>query len=243
MQDQTSETYCTKCETRLSGNFCSNCGAPVELKRIDRKYVFNEIGSVLNFDRGILYTVKELLIRPGKTVREFIKKDRNRIVKPIVFIIICSLIYTLFQQLLNFEDGYVNYSKSDGSTNSKIFEWVSNNYGYANIVMALFIALWIKIFFKKYGYNYFEILILLCFTMGMGMLFFAFFGIIDSMVNVKIIDKGMLLGILYIAWAIGQFFDKKKIFNYVKAFIAYLLGFFTFAITVLLIGFMIDYLK
>lgn len=243
MQDQNSLVYCKKCETKLSGSYCFNCGAPVELKRIDRKYVFNEIGSVLNFDKGILYTVKELLLRPGKTVQEFILEDRNRIVKPIVFIIVCSLIYTLFQQLLNFEDGYVNYSQADGSTNSKIFEWVSNNYGYANIVMALFIALWIKIFFRKYGYNYFEILILLCFTMGMGMLFFAFFGIIDGLSGLKIIDKGMLIGILYIAWAIGQFFDKKKIFNYLKAFFAYLLGFLTFSLTVLLIGFFIDYLK
>ncbi|SFT95185.1 Protein of unknown function [Algoriphagus locisalis] len=243
MQDQERTTFCKKCETKLIGTYCFNCGTAVELRRIDRQYVFSEIGSVLNFDRGILYTIKELLIRPGKTVQEFIQKDRNRIVKPIVFIIISSLVYTLIQQLLNFEDGYVNYSEADGSTNSKIFEWVSNNYGYANIIMALFIALWIKIFFKKYGYNYFEILILLCFTMGMGMLFFAFFGIIDSLVSVKIIDKGMLLGIIYIAWAIGQFFDKKKIFNYIKAFIAYLLGFLTFAITVLLIGFLIDYVK
>ncbi|MFC5625670.1 DUF3667 domain-containing protein [Algoriphagus winogradskyi] len=243
MQDQNSLGYCKKCETKLSGSYCFYCGAPVELKRIDRKYVFNEIGSVLNFDKGILYTVKELLLRPGKTVQEFILEDRNRIVKPIVFIIVCSLIYTLFQQLLNFEDGYVNYSQADDSTNSQIFEWVSNNYGYANIVMALFIALWIKIFFRKYGYNYFEILILLCFTMGMGMLFFAFFGIIDGLSGLRIIDKGMLIGIVYIAWAIGQFFDKKKIFNYLKAFSAYLLGFLTFSITVVMIGFLIDYLK
>ncbi|WP_296705703.1 DUF3667 domain-containing protein [Algoriphagus sp.] len=243
MQDQKSEAYCKKCETKLSGSYCFNCGAPIQLNRIDRKYVFNEIGSVLNFDKGILYTIKELLLRPGKTVQEFILEDRNRIVKPIVFIIICSLIYTLFQRLLHFEDGYVNYSEGDTSTSSLIFEWVSNNYGYANIIMALFIALWIKIFFKKYGYNYFEILILLCFTMGMGMLFFSVFGIIDSMVEMTIIDKGFLLGIFYIAWAIGQFFDKKKFFNYIKAFIAYMLGFITFTIGVLLIGFLIDYVK
>ena len=64
----------------------------------------------LNFDRGILYTVRELLLRPGKTVRQFIQEDRNRLVKPIVFIIVCSLIYSLIQQVVRFEDGYVGYS-------------------------------------------------------------------------------------------------------------------------------------
>ncbi|RAI92188.1 DUF3667 domain-containing protein [Algoriphagus yeomjeoni] len=243
MQDQTSEAYCKKCETKLSGSYCFNCGSPVALKRIDRKYVFDEIGSVLNFDKGILYTIKKLLLRPGKTVQEFIVEDRNRIVKPIVFIIVCSLIYTLTQQLFEFEDGYVNYSTGDTTTTSLIFEWVSSNYGYANILMALFIGFWIKVFFRKYGYNFFEILILLCFTMGMGMLFFAVFGAIESQINVKILDKGALLSFFYISWAIGQFFDKKKLFNYVKAFIAYLLGFLTFSLSVLLIGFMIDYMK
>ena len=70
------------------------------LPRIDGKYIWNEISSVLNFEKGLFYTIRELLIRPGETVREFIQKDRNRLVKPIIFIIICSFIYTIIQQIL-----------------------------------------------------------------------------------------------------------------------------------------------
>ncbi len=235
--------YCKKCEKELIDNYCSNCGFPKELKRIDKQYLIDEIGSVLNFDKGIFYTTKELLIRPGKTVREFILDDRNRLVKPIVFIIVCSLIYTIFQQLFHFEDGYVNYSFGKDSASTSIFEWISKNYGYSNFLMAVFIALWIKIFFRKYGYNFFEILILLCFTMGIGMLLFAFFGIIDSLTNLKVVDKGFLIGILYIIWAIGQFFEKKKYINYLKAFLSYFLGLITFTIGVLLIGLLIDFMK
>ena len=39
------------------------------LERIDEKYIWNEISSVLNLEKGIFYTIKELFVRPGKTVR------------------------------------------------------------------------------------------------------------------------------------------------------------------------------
>jgi len=34
--------------------------------------------------------------------------------------------------------------------------------------MGIVIAMWSGLFFRKYGYNFYEILILLCFVMGMG---------------------------------------------------------------------------
>lgn len=219
---------CKNCKTKITLNYCPNCGNPAKLNKINGQYIVNEIGSVLNFDKGILYTIRELILQPGKTVRQFIREDRNRLVKPIVFIIVCSLIYSIVQQIFNFEDGYIGYSFEKESAITSIFEWVSKNYGYSNILMGIFIAFWIRIFFKKYSYNFYEILILLCFVMGIGMLLFAFFGIADSLINLKIIDKGYLIGIIYILWAIVQFFDKKKFINYPKVIFSYFLGMITF---------------
>lgn len=233
---------CKNCKTDLTKDYCPNCGNPSKLKRIDGQYILNEIGSVLNFDKGILYTIRELILRPGKTIRQFIQEDRNRLVKPIVFIIICSLVYSIIQQIFNFEDGYVGYSFEKESAITSIFDWVTKNYGYSNILMGIFIAFWIKIFFKKYSYNFYEILILLCFVMGIGMLLFALFGIADSLINLKIIDKGYLIGIIYILWAIVQFFDKKKFINYPKAIVSYFLGMLTFMIGIFILGTLIDFI-
>ena len=239
MKDSQS-AQCQTCSTELKDNFCSVCGRQKSLKRIDKMYVLSEISSVLNFDRGFLYTIKELILRPGKTVRDFILTDRNRLVKPIVFIILCSLIYTVCQQVLNFEDGYVAYSAGEKTTTQRLFQWISGNYGYANILMALMIATFIKLFFRKQAYNYFEILILLCFVMGVGMLLFAVFGLIQTLINMPIIDKGFLLGIIYIIWGIGNFFKGKRWLNYLKSFLAYFLGMLGFFLLVMLFGSFID---
>ena len=235
---------CKSCGVEINQNYCPNCGHPKKLNRINGKYVLSEIGSVLNFDKGILFTIRELLLRPGQSIKKFILDDRNRLVKPIAFIIISSLIYTLFQQLLHFEDGYINYSIGDEkSAMLSIFDWISNNYGYTNILMAFFIAFWIKIFFRKYNYNFFEILILLFFLMGIGMLAFAFFGILSSIADIDFLDSGgAMIVIIYISWGIGQFFDKKKIINYLKGFLSYLFGMISFTFIALAIGFLIDFL-
>jgi len=242
MSAQQQVERCNRCDHALHGDFCSNCGQPRTLQRINGRYIAAEIGSVLNFDKGILFTIRELLLRPGVNVRKFMLEDRERLVKPVVFIIVCSLIYTLFQQTLGFEDGYIVFSFEEGTATTSIFDWISKNYGYTNILMAVFIAMWIKIFFRRYGYNFFEILILLCFVMGVGMLIFSFFGILDTFIHLKIIDKSFLLGIVYISWGIARFFDKRKIMNYLKGFLSYMLGMVTFTFVAMLLGVLIDLL-
>lgn len=236
---------CTKCGSEFQGNYCPNCGHPKKIERIDGRYILSEIGSVLNFQKGILYTIKELLIRPGQNVRAFISEDRNRLVKPIMFILITSLIYTLFVEIFHFNDGYVKYNFDDlqGSSLGMIFQWIKEHYGYSNLIMAVFIAIWIKVLFRKYRYNFYEILILLCFVMGMGMLMFAVFGAIDSVTHFHISNYGAYIFFIYVLWSIGQFFDKRKIVNYVKAVLSYFLGMLTFTLVSIGIGVLIDLIK
>lgn len=240
-QEQT-ET-CRICSNQLTGTYCASCGQPSTLTRINGQYILHEVRHAVNFDKGFLYSIRELLLRPGLSVRSFIREDRSRLVKPLVFLILTSLFYTLLQQFFHFEDGYVNYSDSTQTTTALLFKWVSNNYGYANIIMAIFIALWLKLFFRKYDYNFFETLILLCFMMGTGMVLYAIFGVLQSFTDYKVLDKGFLLGFLYVCWGIAQFYDKKKFWNYIKAFFSYLLGFFTFALVIALLGASIDIIK
>ncbi len=231
---------CPNCSTPASQNYCPNCGQSINLKRIDGHYIIHEIEHVLHFEKGILFTVRELLIRPGKNVREFIAGSRSRLVKPIIFIIISSLIYTLVNHFFHLEDGYVKVDETKRTSISIIFEWVRSHYGYSNIIMGVFIALWLKLFFKKYQYNFFEILILLCFVMGMGMLLLAFFALIAGITKLPVMQAASMILFFYITWAITQFFDKSTISSYWKAMAAYILGMGTFMGVAVLLGYLVD---
>ena len=233
-------TNCKNCSNEVNLNYCSNCGQAVTLKRIDAHYILHEVEHVLHFEKGILYTVKELLIRPGENVRMFLSDNRNRLVKPIIFIIITSLIYTIISHFFHIEEEYVDFQGAEKSSTTVIFQWVQNHYGYANIIMGIFISLWVKLFFRKSGYNFFEILILMCFIMGMGMLLYSLFAMAQGLTGIEMMQLAGALGFIYCSWAIGQFFNKSKISAYLKAVAAYLFGMITFTFIAVLTGFLAD---
>lgn len=231
---------CNNCNNELTGKYCSNCGQPVQMKRVDGHYILHEIEHVLHFERGILFTIKELLLRPGKSVKEFIVKDRSKLVKPIIFIIISSLIYTLCIHFFHIENQYINLSGEENTGAGAIFTWSQNHYGYANIIIGLCIAFWLKLFFRKYGYNFFEILILLCFVIGMEMLVLSVFALFEGLTHFDLMKISGMVGTLYCAWATGQFFDKNKLTSYLKALASILLGLILFSILGFVLGLLID---
>ncbi len=234
---------CKKCNTEINSKFCPDCGQPASLKRIDGKYIIHEIEHVLHFEREILYTIRVLITNPGQTIRNYLSENRSRLVKPIIFIIITSLIYTILNHLFHIEDSYVKNHEAKGenpSTVGTIVRWVQDHYGYANIMMGIFIVLWLKLFFRKSNYNFYEILIMLCFVMGMGMLIFSVFVIIQGVTHFNIMTIAGVIGIVYCVWAIGQFYDKNKLSSYIKGLFVYILGMINFWVIPILIGTIID---
>ncbi len=231
---------CKNCNTEVDSKFCPNCGQPTNLKRIDGHYIMHEIEHVLHVERGILYTIRELTINPGQNIRTYLSENRSKLVKPIIFIIITSLLYSLTISFFHIEDRYITFQGGEQSTAFKIFKWIEGYYGYASIIVGIFIAIWLRLFFRKHGYNLFELLILLCFVMGMAMLIFSLFAVLQGLTNVNLMVIGGMAGAGYCSWAIGHFFGKHKPTNYLKAFFAYILGLLTFGFTALLLGIVID---
>lgn len=232
---------CKNCKNKVSDNFCSNCGQPLKLSKINGEYVLFEIGSMFNFQKGMLFTVKELLIRPGKIINNYIDNDRSRLVKPIIFLLIWSLFYTLASRYFHFQDGYINFHGEADSIKTQIFNWIQNNYGYANILISLCIAIWVKLLFFKHHKNIFEIFVLLCYVTGFVMLLYGINGIVVAVSNLSALSYSAFLGMAYYSYAVGQFFNKAKFINYLLAIVSYILGLITFVGLVLGLGVIADW--
>ncbi|TDS12927.1 DUF3667 domain-containing protein [Sphingobacterium paludis] len=231
---------CTCCSGEVDSNYCPSCGRALKLKRINGHYIVHEIEHILHFEKGILYTIQQLLLRPGKSIHQFLTNDRTRLVKPVIFIIISSLIYSLINGFFHIEDQYMKYDGVADTSLVSIFKWIQSHYGYANIIMGVFIAWCLKLFFRKYPYNFFEILILLCFVMSIGMLIFALFALIQGLLHYNLLGTAGVVGIIYYTWAIGQFFDEGKPGSYGKALAAYVLGAVLFMFAAIMLGMTID---
>jgi len=221
---------CKDCNEAVSGNYCPNCGQAVRLQRIDRKYIFREIASAFSAERGMLYTIRKMLLRPGESIRQYLTEDRKRYVKPVSFIIVTSLIYTLVSHFFHIDAKIFQQQLSDETaalelpTQELIINWMIDNSGYLSIMEGFFMAFWVKLFFRKSGYNLFEIFVLFCYISGIASLFSAIIFIIQGLANLDLIFISTLIMMIYYTWATGQFFGKRKVKNYVKSFASYMLG-------------------
>jgi hypothetical protein len=236
---------CKNCNEPINGNYCSHCGQPAQLKRINHHYIIQEIGDFFLANKGMIYTVKRIALSPGKSVRQFIAEDRYRFVKPITFLFVTSIIYTLACYLfhIKIEDYYFIQPSPDENefpTLNLFLTWMTNYHGYTSIISGLFVAFWIKLFFRKSGYNIFEIFILLCFVSGIAALFSSIIVMLQGVAHLNLIHIASLISITYYAWAIGQFFDRKRTLSYIKAFISCLLGYFIFGLLVAIVAMSID---
>ena len=223
---------CRNCKEPVERNYCPNCGQPAKLKRIDKNYLIQEIADFLCANKGLVYTIKKLLISPGDAVKQFIAEDRYRFMKPITFLIFTTLVFAFVNIIFGLDYTFIHDSAFP-ITPSPLVGWIFKNPRYTVTIMVLFVAFWLKIFFKKSGYNYFEILILMCFVSGITALFETVLMIANLFTHIRIYSLiAFPITIIYVTLAVGQFFGRKKLLSYVKVFISYILGFLTLGIIV-----------
>lgn len=234
---------CKNCGESAQFNYCSNCGQSTETGRINFRYLSHEVQhSVLHVDRGILYTIKELLIKPGYIIKNYLDGKRVDYFKPFAFIFILGTIYGLIVHFLNVSpekemipNGVsAEFSKSVETT----IEWV---YGHFSLVMLGFTfiaALSSYLVFRKSGYNYFEHLVMYSYIVGIMM----FFQIISHILYYTLpvfwlIIATMLLSCCYMIWVLTQVFRKGSWFKtMIKAIICFFLAYGLWLFVSMLIG-------
>ena len=69
---------CLNCDEITERNYCSNCGQKTDTHRITLKhFLFHDIvHGVWHMDKGILFTLKQAILRPGKAALEYIEGKR-----------------------------------------------------------------------------------------------------------------------------------------------------------------------
>jgi len=232
---------CKNCNELINGNYCSNCGQPAKLKRIGGHYIVYEIRDTLFVDGSFWYTIKKMITRPGESVRKYVSEDRSRLMKPISFLIISSLIYTVVMHFFQI-DYFTQFdvSQTQTPTMMQISHWMIENRGYTSLIVGLSMAFWIKLFFRKSDYNIFEIFILLCFASGINALWMSVFIFIQRLLQLDLFIVSFSVHLIYYCWAIGQFFDKKKAGSYIKAILSYFVGVIVLCFIISAIGIVID---
>jgi hypothetical protein len=93
----TNKQKCLNCNELVANNFCSYCGQKVNTNRITfRHFIVHDIlHGVWHVEKGILFTIKEALTRPGKAALEYIAGKRIRYYNVFYLILILIGLSTL----------------------------------------------------------------------------------------------------------------------------------------------------
>lgn len=109
--------HCANCGRAIDvpeQKFCPDCGQPTPAHRIDWHFLGHELEhSVLHMDRGVLYTLKRLMLRPGHLIRDYLDGRREGIVKPLLLLMMTAAALVLLSHYLLSGD-IVGSSVTDG---------------------------------------------------------------------------------------------------------------------------------
>lgn len=220
---------CKNCHNNFKGHYCNNCGQSAETHEINIHYVWHDIQhGLLHFDKGILYSGKELFTRPGHSIREFIEGKRIRHFKPISLVIVLATLYGFLYHYFHI-DLMSNPSENpaEAGFDMKSFnEWTGTHYAWVTLATIPFYTIGTSIAFRKQGYNIAEYFILNTFKASQRLFvhlsIFPLYYYFNGTPEVKTLTLIIyLVDVIFIYWTNEQFFNKLSL---IKTFFLTLLS-------------------
>lgn len=210
---------CKNCGHRVDEKFCSHCGQSSKVDRINFPNFLKEVSeSVFQINKGLFYTLKELFVRPGNTLKEFINGKRKNHFKPIAYVLTLSTVYFLITQVTHqntwMDDvvsGWMNgvTGSNSGVEISKITTWFSKNYAYSTLLLLPVFSIASYLSFFKFGKNYLEHIVINSYITGQQAFFYALFAIGGTVIESDAIEVfSFLVSISYTFWVFWQFFSE-----------------------------------
>lgn len=229
---------CKNCGELFAGNFCNNCGQPSDTHKMNMHFLIHDIQhGLFHFDKGILYSAKELFTRPGHSIREFLEGKRVKHFKPISLVIILATLYGLLYHLSHIN--LINVEEKASKINFiEVNEWISTHYSWVTLGTIPFYTLGTFICFKKQGYNFIELLIFNTYKASQRLIFhIVIFPLLFFYNGTEHQQKVTLfiyvIDLVLIFWTNIQFFDRlSKTKTFLLSVLSHLLFFIFFATSI-----------
>lgn len=222
---------CKNCDKHYTGNYCNYCGQSSQTHDINARFFLHDIQhGLLHIDKGLFYTIHQMFIRPGHTIKDYMNGKRVRHFKPISFLIVIAGLYGFIIHYFHFDNSIVFKNTANNENIQRlnnIFDWFNTHYTFNILLLLPFSSLCNYWAFYKKGYNYFQHLIINSFFYGfhlvLRLIFILFFVFLDKEKTMKWMTIPDVLGLIFNFWAFTQLFNflsLKKIV--IKVLISYL---------------------
>ena len=240
---------CKNCGHIVSGKYCSHCGQNSTVRRLDFSNLVEEVsGSIFQINKGFFFTLKELFVRPGKSLNEYLNGKRKNHFKPISYLLILSTVYFLITQMTNqntwVDDLITGWMNGATGQNSKeeipeIANWFTRNYAYSTLLLLPVFSFASYLSFYKFNKTYVEHVVINSYITGQQAIVYSLFAVVGTFIENEIIEAFPLLFVIpYTFWVFRQFFfNGSRMVNLLRSIMTYILYLiFSFGLLILLAG-------
>lgn len=159
---------CLNCSAPVPNRFCGHCGQDAHhTHRLTMAHMLHEIPhSIWHVDKGIVYSIWNILTRPGTTIRSYLAGQRKYHFPPLSLLLLVTGIYAFISSALHIDllpprdpavpEALWQAQKSGVEFIAKYMSWV-----YVGLVPV--IAAFARLFLRRGGYNYAECLVIAAF--------------------------------------------------------------------------------
>ena len=212
-------TTCLNCGAEIQHQFCPYCGQKKDVEKINWHSFIHEIGHFFtHIEKGFFNTSFQLLIRPGRVIKEYLNVKRKKYHKPVSFFLIWAAIrlvtFTTVIGLMRYENlrsgSFLFLSKEEG------LYFVQHNQVFGLFLIPIqALSVWIIVSRPKM--NYFETLIATIYaSANVEMLIFFQILIVGLLLQINFLTNSFVLQvqIVYTLWGLFcmmDIFKKDKI--------------------------------
>ncbi len=139
---------CANCGHEYEGRYCPVCGQAAGDGRVTWRSVWKNITLLWGIDsRSMIYTIWQLIWRPGYLIGEYIDGHRKASYPPVNMIFIIVVIYAVIKQVFGVSSPSVGLSGSDFVIN--LINWLISHPGWGMLAMTTLMILPTWMFFRN----------------------------------------------------------------------------------------------
>ena len=137
--DENKPHHCVNCENDFTGNYCPHCSQKAGVGKITWKSVLQSAAEVWGMhNRSLLYTLWQLIWRPGYFISDYINGRRQVSFPPVKTLVIMGIIGAVIDYLFKAPDITRQAITEGSSFEDQFLAWVEANPGWGSLSIVCF---------------------------------------------------------------------------------------------------------
>lgn len=234
------DTNCRNCGEANTKKFCPNCGEQ-RFKRIRMKDIIGDfLSNLIAVEGPVLRTIKDLTIRPGKMIKDYLNGKRKIYYKPFQYYLLATTVYFIFFFIWG-DEMLAMFSVIGADANSfgtadeiKTFQQEISEFQSKNMRLFTFFQIpiygWlIWLFFRrKSGHSLTETFVVSLYILAQ-MLVFGIISTFFAIINPKLtFIVSIVFSLLYFPWVLIELYSENKFITILKSWAIIALSFILF---------------